>query len=86
MSKDMRMVEPEREIEYDKQLAAPGKWEAKLIKLADVYDNYSDAADEGSRRKFVEKARRAVKIARGEPKVAHAVELLNALVARTATA
>ena len=38
LTKDMRMIEPEREQAYHDQLAA-GPWEARLIKLADTYDN-----------------------------------------------
>ena len=42
LTKDMRLVEPERERAYDAQLAA-APWQARLIKLADVYDNATDA-------------------------------------------
>src|SRR5687768_12945432 len=54
MTKDMRLIEHEREIEYDKQLAA-GPWQGRLIKLADVYDNLLDTYSEDSRSKQLEK-------------------------------
>lgn len=85
LTKDMRLVEPQRELEYDKRLGA-GRWEAKLIKLADVYDNLNDAEDEKARRNLRGKADRALEIARGErePRVARAAALLERLVAETA--
>ena len=46
VSKDMRMIEHEREAAYDRQLAA-GPWQARLIKLADVYDNLADTVADG---------------------------------------
>ena len=63
---------------YDRQLrSAP--WQARLIKLADVYDDVSDCLDENMRRKAIEKACRAVELAGDEPQVkaaAREVELL----------
>ena len=41
MTKDMRLEETIREVAYDKQLAE-GPWQGRLIKLADVYDNFTD--------------------------------------------
>mgnify|MGYP001444161602 CR=1 FL=1 len=43
MTKDMRLEEKNREVEYDKQLAR-GPWQVRLIKLADVYDNFTDSS------------------------------------------
>jgi (p)ppGpp synthase/HD superfamily hydrolase len=83
LSKDMRLVEPQREREYDDQLR-DGPWEAKLIKLADVYDNLSDATRKKSRRGLVEKARRALEIAGNEPRVAKAAALLERVVSDAA--
>jgi hypothetical protein len=37
----MALPEHKREIDYDHRLAA-ADWRAKLIKLGDVFDNYSD--------------------------------------------
>jgi len=68
LTKDMRLPERERERRYDDGLAR-ADWRAKLIKLADVMDNYNDrqstraALDES---KQLEKCRRAVEIARGQ--------------------
>jgi len=41
LTKNMLLCEPVREPEYDARLAA-GDWRARLIKLADVYDNLAD--------------------------------------------
>ncbi len=62
LSKDKRMIEPEREAAYDRQLTA-GPWQAKLIKLADVYDNLCDADDDATRRDQLDRVRRALEIA-----------------------
>ena len=65
LSKDKRRIEPEREAAYDEQLArAP--WPARLIKLADVYDNLADADNPGSQRSLCEKVRRALAIAEND--------------------
>lgn len=69
LTKDMRLIEREREKAYDAQLAK-GPWEARLIKLADVYDNLCDVIDEGSRRKQVERARRALRLTVNDPQLA----------------
>jgi guanosine-3',5'-bis(diphosphate) 3'-pyrophosphohydrolase len=84
LSKDMRMVEPERERRYDECLAG-GPWEARLIKLADVYDNLSDARDAAGWRTISEKARRALKLAEGAKdadKLARAREIVRDLLER----
>jgi guanosine-3',5'-bis(diphosphate) 3'-pyrophosphohydrolase len=66
MTKDMRLIESEREEVYDRQLA-DGPWEGRLIKLGDVFDNLTEAIDADlNRGKFVEKARRAVKLAESD--------------------
>src|SRR5687768_1806066 len=41
LTKDGRLPEPEREAAYDRQLSA-ASWQARLVKLADVYDNFCD--------------------------------------------
>ena len=41
LTKNMALPESIREKEYDSRLAAAG-WRAKLVKLADTYDNYCD--------------------------------------------
>ena len=79
LSKDPRLIESKREPAYDAQLAA-GPWEARLIKLADVYDNLSDAQTDAARRKLVDKADRALQLAEGDPKLAQASEIVRELV------
>lgn len=55
LSKDKRMPEEEREAAYRKQIeTAP--WQVKVIKLADLFDNLSDASA-AQRDKTVAKAR-----------------------------
>lgn len=60
LSKDMRLPEPEREPAYDESLRC-ASWRAKLIKLADTYDNFCDPT--GNPERIREKCRRAVEIA-----------------------
>ncbi len=79
MSKDMRLPESAREEAYDRQLAE-GPWEARLIKLADVYDNYCDAASDEARRKIREKIQRALALAEGEPRLAEAAACVRSLL------
>jgi len=67
LSKDARLPEPEREPAYDAQLAE-ADWRARLIKLADVYDNLSDLSTSAisgpdAVRRVVEKADRAIGLA-----------------------
>ena len=79
LSKDMRLVESEREPAYDAQLAeAP--WQARLIKLADVYDNFTDAGTDAARRKLADKAERALRLADGDPKLTKACEIVRELI------
>lgn len=82
LSKDKRLVEPQREEAYDRQLRqAP--WQARLIKLADVYDNLSDAADDVSRRSFIDRAGRALAIAGDDPQLQEGIKILRELVRET---
>lgn len=80
LTKDMRLPESEREPAYDAQLAA-GPWQARLIKLADVYDNYSDAASEKARVKVRDKAERALALAGDDPRMAKAADAVRRLIA-----
>ena len=80
LSKDPRLPEPEREKGYDERLRA-GPVEARLIKLADVYDNLTDADDEPARRRLLEKAERALALAAGDPELDKASGIVRALVA-----
>lgn len=79
LTKDMRLPEQERELAYDRQLAQAA-WQARLVKLADVYDNLSDLADAKKLPKTIEKARRAVKLAGDDLRLSQAVSVVNALI------
>jgi (p)ppGpp synthase/HD superfamily hydrolase len=79
MTKDMRMPEAQREVAYDQQLAA-GPWQGRLIKLADVYDNLSDARTDDGKRKIIQRAQRALKLADGDEQLAGACGTLRQLV------
>jgi guanosine-3',5'-bis(diphosphate) 3'-pyrophosphohydrolase len=78
LTKDMRLVEAEREAAYDAQLAA-GPVAARLIKLADVYDNLSDARDAAAQRKLLGKVRRALDLAAGDDELATARQVVAVL-------
>ncbi len=75
LSKDPRVVESRREQLYHEQLAA-GPWQARLVKLADVYDNLADAPDEKTRRSMLEKLDRAIELAGEGPHIADAVVMV----------
>ncbi len=64
LTKTMALPEHVREPEYDERLAR-ADWRARLIKLADQYDNYSDAVTtrEGVTEKVLSKCRRALTLA-----------------------
>lgn len=71
MTKNMALPEPVREREYDVQIAR-FDWRARLIKLADTYDNLCDAGSvppekqAQRRRESVERAQRAIELARAD--------------------
>ena len=79
LTKDSRLPEPEREATYDRQLAA-ASWQARLVKLADVYDNFCDALDDQKRAKVAEKARRAIACAGDGPRLRVAVAAVSRLL------
>lgn len=79
LTKDMRLPADDREPAYDAQLAA-GPWQGRLIKLADVYDNYCDAVSEANRKKIREKAERALTLAEGDDRLKDAADLLRQLI------
>lgn len=68
LTKTMALPEQEREAEYDRRLAA-GPWQARLVKLADTYDNLCDVQDHAQgvqatkRREALERAHRAIVLA-----------------------
>lgn len=79
LTKDMRMPESEREGAYDEQLAkAP--WQARAVKLADVYDNLIDCIDEKMRTKAISKVKRALACAGDEPRLAVAKKRVAELI------
>jgi hypothetical protein len=81
LTKDARLPKYDREPAYDRQLKdAP--WQARLVKLADVYDNYCDSTSDGQRHDFAAKAERAIQCAGGAPELSQAVKLLQQLVCR----
>ncbi len=83
MTKDMRLEEPIREISYDKQLAE-GPWQGRLIKLADVYDNYTDSPKE-KRATYIEKVTRILALTENDPQLQEARETLQNLIQERAT-
>lgn len=84
MTKDMRLIESKRERAYDRQLAA-GPWQARLIKLADVYDNLHDLSGANARSKILKKARRALKLTTGDKRLAGARAIVAQLVKSMST-
>lgn len=82
LTKDMRLVEHEREPAYDAGLAA-ADWRARLIKLGDVLDNLRDIekrGDRGRMKKHLARCDRAIELARGDaaahPEVEAALQVL----------
>lgn len=59
MTKNMLLIEPEREKDYDIRLEK-GPWQARIVKLADVYDNGLDLPRPGMRRKCISRCKRAL--------------------------
>jgi (p)ppGpp synthase/HD superfamily hydrolase len=82
LSKDSRLVEPERERKYDEELSK-ASWKTMLIKLADVYDNLADAEDDEIRLKMLDRAERALALAGRHPELEKASALVGALVEET---
>ncbi len=79
MSKDMRLPQDEKERVYDEQLAT-GPWQGRLIKLADVYDNLSDAQPVSGKRKIIQRAHRALKLAQADEQLSDACEKVRQLI------
>lgn len=79
LTKDGRLEHDEREAAYDAQLSR-SSWQARLVKLADVYDNYCDAASDEQRKNFANKADRAIQCAGAAPELQNAMKLLKDLV------
>jgi guanosine-3',5'-bis(diphosphate) 3'-pyrophosphohydrolase len=79
LSKDGRLPHDEREAAYDKQIAA-ASWQARLVKLADVYDNFCDSRNDTERAKCVEKAKRAIACAGHDERLVPAILVLRKLI------
>ncbi len=79
LTKDKRMPEAAREAAYAAQIAA-ADWRARLIKLADVYDNLCDGVESGVGVNVWGRAQDAIAAARDEPRLANAVQSLEALM------
>ena len=86
LTKNPTMPEAAREREYDARLAR-ADWRARLVKLADQYDNYLDALAAGPARlrKSAAKCRRALVLARPDapthPESRRAIAALGSLIA-----
>ncbi len=87
MTKNMAMEEHARERDYDHRLAH-ADWRARLVKLADVYDNLCDSRDLSpeSAAKLPEKIGRATTLAKHDrashPEMDRAVRALEAIASR----
>lgn len=80
-TKDARLPEPEREAAYDRQLSV-ASWQARLVKLADVYDNYCDSDSPEMRLKVVVKARRAIACAGDDQQLQSAIQIVESLISQ----
>jgi guanosine-3',5'-bis(diphosphate) 3'-pyrophosphohydrolase len=90
LTKNMLLREAEREKDYDQRLAA-ADWRVRLVKLADTYDNFIDAAtrlDRSKRDSRREKALRALKLAKPDvkrhPEIARGVKALEQILQNSA--
>lgn len=85
LTKNMLLPEASREVDYDRRLAV-APWQARLVKLADAYDNALDVIsldDNKASTKATERCKRALKLARSDmhhPAVARAVGAVEALL------
>ncbi len=84
LTKNAALPEADREPDYDSRLAR-SDWRARLIKLADCYDNLCDAARPATPEKVREKCRRALALARPDarahPETARGIESLQKAMA-----
>jgi len=89
LTKNMTLPEKEREEEYHDRIAR-ADWRVRLVKLADVYDNYCDVdswpkdKQAKQRRKAYEKCEEAIKVARTDakdPLMATAIQAVERLIA-----
>ena len=83
MTKDMRLEEEIREVSYDKQLE-DGPWQGRLIKLADVFDNFTDTTNQAGKTKLAAKAKRALTLAENDEQLTGACDALRTIVGEEA--
>jgi len=79
LTKDMRLREDLREEAYDEGIKK-ASWQARAVKLGDVYDNFCDAHDQAMRDKVVPKIHRAIACAGNDKRLATAIEAVTALI------
>ncbi len=87
LTKNMLLRESKRETDYDKRLAK-GSWQARLVKLADAYDNGLDIPRDSMRKKCIDRCKRALELTKddtdhdsivaGRQAVARVLEILEA--------
>lgn len=65
LTKNMALPETEREADYDARLAG-ADWRARLVKLADTYDNLCEAVTDRDRAKCAARCRRALDLAKAD--------------------
>jgi (p)ppGpp synthase/HD superfamily hydrolase len=88
LTKNMFLREDAREADYDARLAK-ADWRARLVKLADVYDNFIDTAGISSamRKRALARANRAIKLASKDAKKheesRRAIDAVRELIAKT---
>lgn len=83
LTKDSSLPKPERDAAYARQLEA-ASWLAKLVKLADLYDNICDSPRSQVSSRAIAKAERVLAMAQGEPRLERAARLLRELLTRVA--
>ncbi len=87
LTKNMALPERARERDYDLRLSR-ADWRARLVKLADQFDNSIDAESmgAGTRRKTAAKVRRAIALAKADarrhPETRRAIRALKGLTRR----
>ncbi len=93
LTKNMLLREDAREVDYDQRLAE-ADWRARLVKLADVFDNLCDMstrpkAGAAVLERMISRCERAIALATDDaathPETARAIEVVRAEMARTPT-
>ena len=81
LTKNSCLPEIEREAAYHEQLKN-SDWRAKLIKLADIYDNLCDSVESGAKVNVWSRAMGALEYAGSDPRLAAAAAALRSLMER----